>query len=84
MELRIHPASHVAELRVFSPRIYTMVSLSFDVCSFVGGTLFRPLNGSKQQSQSNTFTVAVVVVALGRSLYFLSQPPPNLLAQLLL
>ena len=76
MELRIHLASHDAELRVCSTRAYTIaVSLSFDVCSFVGGALSPHTNSSKQpQSQLNLFAVAVVVTALGRSLYFLSFP----------
>ena len=76
MELRIHPPSHDAKLRVFSPRTYSInVSLSLDDCSFVGEEL-SPLNNSskQQQSQSNTFAVAVVAVALDRSLYFLSFP----------
>ena len=33
---------HDAELRVFSTHTYTMVSLSFYVCSFVGGALSPP------------------------------------------
>ena len=45
----------------------------------------RRSNSSKQQqSQPNIFAVTVVIVALGCSLYFLSQSPPDLLAQLLL
>ena len=83
MKLRSHPVSHDAELRVFSPGTYT--SLSFDVCSFVEEHFRHHNNISKQQQyQPNSSVVAVVVVALGRSLYFLSQSPPNLLAQLLL
>ena len=42
MELRNHRASNDAEPGVFSSRTYTMVSLSFDACSFVGGALSPP------------------------------------------
>ena len=59
MQLRIHPASsHNAELRVLSPRTYALHN-----------------NSSKlQQSQPNSFAVAIVIVALGRSLYLLCFP----------
>ena len=80
MEIRIHPASHDAELRVFSPRTYTVYSLFCHLTYIrLWGERFRPHNfSSKQpQSQPNNFAVAVGVVALGRSLYFLSQPPPT-------
>ena len=50
--------------------------MSFDVCSY---------NSSKQpQSQPSIFALAVVVVTRGRSLYFLSHPPPHFLAQAVL
>ena len=53
------------------PRIQSL-SHSRMVCSFVGGALTPPNDSSKQQqAQSNHFAVAVVVVALGRSLCFL-------------
>ena len=39
----------------------------------------------QQQSQPNVFAVAAIVVALGRSLYFVSsQSPPSLSAQLVI
>ena len=40
------------------------------------------ITAAKQHARPNNFAVTVVVVALGRSLYFLSRPPPKLLAQL--
>ena len=88
MELRIHPASHDAELRVFSPRTYTIIISCHFTYMYVRlwGERFRRHNNSskRQQSQPNNFAVAVVVVALGRWLHVLSQSSPTLLAQLLL
>ena len=75
MELRIHPASHDAELRVFSQRTYTIVSLLLTYARLWGGLFLRHNDSNKQQqSQPHNFAVAVVVVALGSSVYFISFP----------
>ena len=68
----------------FAPYLPIIVSVSFGVCLWA--ERFRRHNNSskQQQSQPNIFAVAVTVVALVRSLYFLSQSSPYLLAQLLL
>ena len=80
MELRINPASHDAELRVFPPvpTLYIVVSVIRRMYVRLWGERFRRHNNSskqqQQQPQPNNFAVAVVVVAFGRWLYFLSFP----------
>ena len=72
MELHIHQALHDAEPRASSLCHSKSVRLWGEGC--------RRHNSSSKQQQSrlNIFDVTIAVVALGRSLYFLSQPPPNL------
>ena len=73
MELRIYPALHEAELRVFRPVPLILINRPLSAC--VGERPRRHnIISKQQQSRSNIFAVAVVVVALGRSLYFLSSP----------
>ena len=62
MELRIHPALHDEEVRVFSPHASTL-------CHSTYVRLWW--ERSRRHNSSNIFAVTVVVVALGRSLYFL-------------
>ena len=71
------------ELRVFfAPCLF---SLSFDTSSFAGGALSPPKLQQQAAAVSTQYisAVAVAVVALDRSLYFLPHPPPTWLAQLI-
>ena len=65
-----------AELRVISPRGSCLCHSTSSVRLW--GERSRRQNNSKQQqqqqSQSNVFAVAVIVLALGRSQYFISFP----------
>ena len=72
MEFRILTRCRVAS--IFAPCLY---SLSFDVCSVVAGALsllYCNNNSKQQQSQPNIFAVTVIVVALGRTLHYISFP----------
>ena len=67
MEIRIHPAKHDPELRLFSPSC--LFSSSFDIYSS-GNALAATITASSKQQQSRplVFAVTVVVVGFGRSL----------------
>ena len=84
MALRIHPASHDAELLLFSPRNYNILFCHLTYVRLWGERFRRRNNSSKQQQSHLDNFVVTVDVALGHSLYFLSQPPSTLLSQVLL
>ena len=72
MELRILTV-HDAELRVFSPRA-SFIRRSTSACLWRKPSRRHESSSKQQLSKLIIFAVTVIVVALDRSLYFISFP----------
>ena len=81
-KLLIHSASHDAEVRVFSPRVYTtrwcICHLTYVVC---GGRSFPAIITAASSSSFNPLYICCDCRRLGRSLLFLSFQAASLLVR---